>query len=66
MIMVPGSIPKMMVGFFCSKAIIFSTLIIELTLCLEQKYQNIHQLVPRSITGAVVVLFFVPAGEGSA
>ena len=64
--MVPGSIPKMMIGFLCTEVIIFSTLIIELTLCIEQKYQNIHQVVPRTAAGSVAVLFPVSAGQRTA
>src|SRR6185436_8030588 len=65
MMIVPGSMPRMMVDFFCTKLVIFSTLIITLTLCIEQKYQNIHQLVSWTVAGGVVVLLFVSPGKSA-
>ena len=59
---VPGSIPKIMMGFFRNTRIIFSTSIIEVTLYIEQKYQNIHQMVPGALTRGMVILLIVQAG----
>jgi hypothetical protein len=40
--------------------------IIKVTLCIEQKYQNITQVGYRAFTGGMAILFPVPASEGSA
>ena len=71
--MVPGSIPKITLDFFCKPVIFFCItrllfgaklylVIIKVTLCIEQKYQNITQVGYWAVAGGVVILFALPAG----
>ena len=59
MAIVPGSIPKIIFAFFINGVNIFITLLFEVTLCIEQKYQNINQMGDCYIAGSFSFLFFV-------